>query len=158
MLRKLYLASETTVQLATTTVIIPYTALRRIGTPPLARVHEPQRLGVVGSYLHLKHGGKLAVEANEVATRNAELRNAANDIVQCIHECHVQAILAVAAVGARGALVFLILHDVCVAPAGGVALCEMGRAVGWLGTGKSAEREGGDGEEGGDCAVHLGRL
>ena len=44
------------------------------------------------------------------------------------------------------------------APAGGVALCEMDRAVGWLGTGKGAEREGDNGEEGGDCGAHFGKL
>lgn len=78
--------------------------------------------------------------------------------MQCVLDGHVEAILAVAGAGIGGAFVFLVLRHVHAAPAGGVALCEMGGAVGWLGTGKGAKGEGGDGEEGGDCAAHFDRL
>ena len=158
MLRKPHLASESTVHVATTTVKTSYTALRSITIPRLACVLEPHRLSVVGSYLHLKIIGKLAAEATEGATRKAEQINPTHDVLQCVIEGHVEAILGVAGVGVGGTLVLLKLRDMHTAPAGGEALCEMGRAVGGLGTSKGAKREGGDGEEGGDCAAHLGRL
>ena len=81
MLRRPHLAIESTVYLATTTVIIPHTALRIIATPRLACVLIPHRLRVVGSYLHLEDIGKLAVDATEGATRKAEQINAAHDVL-----------------------------------------------------------------------------
>ena len=158
MLRRPHLAIEPTVNLAATAVKPANTTLPIIRTPRLARVLEQHRLRVDPSDLHLEHIGKLAVDAAEGTTRKAEQGHTSHDVLQCVLEAHIEAVLAVAAAGAGGAFVFLVLRDVYTAPAGSVALCEMEGAVSWLGIGKGAEREGGDGEEGGGCAAHFDRL
>ena len=89
MLRKPHLASESTVYAATTAIKTSLTALRTITSPCLARVLEPHRLVVVGSYFHLKNLGKLAVDVTEGATRKAEQGNPAHVILQCVLEGHV---------------------------------------------------------------------
>lgn len=151
-----HLATKPTIHIATPTIIIPNTALRPITIPRLARVQKPQRLRVDASDLDLKHVRQLAVDAVEVATGSAELRHAADDVLEGVLEGHVEAVLGVAAAGDGGSFVFLVLHDVHAAVAAGVALGQrVGVTGGGLGTSGGAEGEGGEGEEGGDFVVHF---
>lgn len=152
----LHLAIESTVHVAITIVITTDTALRIITTPRLARVLKLQRHRVDTSHLYLKHVWKLAVDVIVNATWSAELRNATHDVLQCVLESNIEAVLGGAAAGIGWTFVFLVLHDVHTAIAADVALCKRVRAAGWLGTSKGAECEGGSGEECGDCVAHFG--
>lgn len=82
------LAEEPAVQVTTTILVSPYTALLFNGLPCLPIVLELHRLRIGGSNLHLKHSRKLAVDVGVAAPRDAEFRNAAHDVLQRVLEGH----------------------------------------------------------------------
>ena len=117
-----HLAVETTVDTATSTIVTALTALSAIRRPRLPGVLEPHRLAVGAADEDLEHGGKLAVDAGIDAAGDAELRDAADGVLDRVEEGQVEAVFGGAAVGACGTLVLLVLHDVDAAPAGDVTL------------------------------------
>ena len=81
------LAIEFTIHIATTTIITAHTTL--VTSPCLPGVLEVDRLPVGAAHQHLEYIGKLAVNVDEAAARDAELRDTTNGVLLCIKEANV---------------------------------------------------------------------
>ena len=121
-----HLTAESTIHVATTTVIVAHTALPISTSPCLSAVLESDRLLVRASNQHLERIGELAVNVLVIAAREAEPRATTDGVLHRIKEAHVEAIFGIASVGAHGTLISLVLRDVYAAPAVDITLIKRG--------------------------------